>query len=79
MNLAFTETDGGIERGEATETDRDGRYGRARPEGPVLLLKDGNEIGGHRVQFTAGSEQWIGQKFPIACDADVRLLRTCLV
>ena len=48
IDLAFAEADGGVERGKAAEADRDGRHGRARAEGPVLFLEDGDEVGGHQ-------------------------------
>ena len=47
VQVAFAETDGGVERGEATETNVEGRNGRAGTEVAVLLLKDGGE--GRRV------------------------------
>ena len=54
VDLAFAEADGGVEGSEAAKADRDGRHGRARAEGAVLLLEDGGEIGGHgfRLQVT---------------------------
>lgn len=47
VQVAFAETDGGVERGEAAETDVEGWNGRAGTEIAVLLLKDGGE--GRRV------------------------------
>ena len=46
-DLAFTQADGGIERSEPAEPDRDGRHGSARTECAVFLLKYWGEIGGH--------------------------------
>ena len=43
VQVAFAETDGGVERGEATETNVEGRNGRAGTEVAVLLLEDGGE------------------------------------
>ena len=48
-DLAFAQADGGVERGEAAEANRDGRHRRARAQGAVLLLKDGNKISSHQV------------------------------
>ena len=45
VEAAFAETDGGVERGETTETDVEGRNGCARAEVAVLLLEDGREGG----------------------------------
>jgi hypothetical protein len=45
VQVAFAETDGGVERGEATETDVEGWNGGAGTEVAVLLLKDGG-VGG---------------------------------
>src|ERR1039458_5875960 len=50
--LAFAETDGGVQRGEAAETDRDGRHRRPGTQRAVLFLKDGNNFSGHLVQIT---------------------------
>ncbi len=47
VEAAFAEADGGVERGEAAETDVEGRHGRAGAEVAVLLFKDGDECGGH--------------------------------
>ncbi len=47
VEAAFAETDGGVEGGEAAETDVEGRYGRAGAEVSVLLFKYGDECGGH--------------------------------
>jgi hypothetical protein len=53
VNLAFAKADGGVERGEAAETDRDGEHGRPGTQSPVFLLKDWDEFGGrHRLQIT---------------------------
>jgi hypothetical protein len=57
VKMAFAESDGGVERGESAKTDRDRGHGRARAEGPVFLLKDLDEFGGHHLQFTG----WGGQ------------------
>lgn len=46
VELAFTETDGGIERGEAAKADVQRRDGSAGAELSVLLLKEGCEGGG---------------------------------
>ena len=52
VQMAFAEANGGVERGESAKTDRDRGHGRARAEGPVFLLKDLDEFGGHHLQFT---------------------------
>ena len=59
VDVAFAETDGGVEGSEATEAEGDGRHRSARPERSVFLLKDGNKIGGHNdsLQLSVGSCQ----------------------
>ena len=47
VEAAFTETDGGVEGGEAAETDVEGWNGRAGAEVSVLLFKYRDECGGH--------------------------------
>jgi hypothetical protein len=47
VNLALAKTDGGVQRGEAAETNRDGGHRRAGTESPVFLLKDLDKFGGH--------------------------------
>ena len=47
VKLAFAQTNGGVERGEAAEADVERRNGSARAEVAVLLFKDGDECGGH--------------------------------
>jgi len=47
VEAAFAETDGGVEGGEAAETDVEGRDGRAGAKVSVLLFKYGDECGGH--------------------------------
>ena len=54
-NLPFAQADGGVQRGKAAETDRDGGHGRPGAQGPVLLLKDWDKISGHCVQLTVDS------------------------
>ena len=41
--LAFAKPDGGVETGEAPKPDFDGRHGRPRPQGTVLLVKEGDQ------------------------------------
>ncbi len=43
VEAAFTEADGGVERGEAAEADVDGRHRRSRANLAVLLFEDGDE------------------------------------
>lgn len=71
MDAALAETDGGVERGEATETDGDGRQRSARPEGAIFVLEDRDEIGGHNdslqssvdsCQLADRAEEGIGRK-----------------
>jgi len=47
VEAAFTETDGGVEGGEAAETDVEGWNGRAGAKVSVLLFKYRDECGGH--------------------------------
>lgn len=47
VEAAFAETDGGVEGGEAAETDVEWRDGRAGAKVSVLLFKYGDECGGH--------------------------------
>ena len=47
VEAAFAEADGGVEGGEAAETDVEGWYGRAGAEVSVLLFKYRDECGGH--------------------------------
>ena len=47
VEAAFAEADGGVEGGEAAETDVEGRDGRAGAKVSVLLFKYGDECGGH--------------------------------
>ena len=49
VETAFAETNGGVERGEAAETDIERRNGRAGAEVAVLLFKDGDKRGVHDV------------------------------
>jgi len=46
-DLPFAQADGGVQRGESAEADRDGRHGRARAERAVFFLENGGEVGGH--------------------------------
>lgn len=41
-DFAFAQTNGGVERCETAEADRDGRDGRARAKCAVFVFKDGN-------------------------------------
>ncbi len=45
VEAAFAEADGGVEGGEAAETDVEWRHGCARAEVAVLVLEDGDERG----------------------------------
>jgi hypothetical protein len=45
VEAAFTETDGGVERGETAEADVESGNGRSGTEFAVLLLEDGDEGG----------------------------------
>jgi hypothetical protein len=54
VETAFAEADGGVERGEATETDVECGDGSPGAEFAVLLLEDGDEGGGCRGFFCAG-------------------------
>ena len=47
VEAAFSQTNGGVERGEAVETDIERWNGCAGPEVSVLLFKYGDECGGH--------------------------------
>ena len=47
VETAFAEADGGVEGGEAAETDVELRDGRAGTEVAVLLFEDGDERGLH--------------------------------
>lgn|SRR5579862_4996546 len=47
-DAAFAQADGGVQRGESAETDEDGRHGRPRTEGAILLLKNCGKIEGHQ-------------------------------
>ena len=47
VKAAFAKPDGGVEGGEAAETDVEGWYGRAGAEVSVLLFKYRDECGGH--------------------------------
>jgi hypothetical protein len=47
VDVGFAKADGGVERGEAAETDGDGRHGSARPKRAIFELKDRDEIEGH--------------------------------
>jgi hypothetical protein len=49
VDVGFAKADGGVERGEAAETDGDGRHGSARPKRAIFELKDGDKIEGHSV------------------------------
>src|ERR1039458_8770084 len=49
-NLPFAEADGGVQRGKAAKTDRDGGHGRPGTQGPVLFLKDWDKIGRHPME-----------------------------
>jgi hypothetical protein len=59
---AFAKADGGVERGEAAETEGDGRHGGAGPEQAIFVLEDGDEIGGHKdsLQLSVDSCQLTG-------------------
>ena len=50
VDRPFAQADGGVERGEAAEAHMNGRHGRARAKGAVLLLKDGDDVEGHQKQ-----------------------------
>ena len=49
-DFALAKADGGVERSEAPEAHMDGRHGRARAKGAVLVLKNGDDVGGHGKQ-----------------------------
>jgi hypothetical protein len=62
VQAAFTETDGGVERGEAAEADVERGDGGARSQFAVLVLEDGDERGGGVGSFFAwlsGSGAWL--------------------
>lgn len=43
VKASFTKPDRGVERGEAAETDIEGRYGRPRPKFAILFFEDGDD------------------------------------
>ena len=47
MDSSFTQSDGGVEAGEAVKADIERRDGSAGSEVPVLLFKNGDECRGH--------------------------------
>ena len=47
VDFALAQADGGVERGEAAEAHMDGRHGRARAEGAVLLAERWGRDRGH--------------------------------
>jgi hypothetical protein len=47
VKTSLAKPDGGVERGEAAETDVEGRDGGTWPEGAILLFKDGDKRGEH--------------------------------
>ncbi len=49
MQVALAQADGGVERGEAAETDVERRDGRAGAKLAVLVLEDFDERGGHLI------------------------------
>ncbi len=61
VEAAFAEADGGVEGGEATETDVEWRHGCARAEVAVLVLEDGDERG-WGVEF-GGVRSWGARPF----------------
>src|ERR1700678_894296 len=50
MQAAFTQTDGGVQAGKATETNFKPGKRSARPKGPVLFRKQRMQFGIHRLQ-----------------------------
>ena len=47
-DLAFAKADGGVQRGEPAETDHEWRHRGPRPQSPILVLKDRDELRGHK-------------------------------
>jgi hypothetical protein len=43
VKASFTKPDGGVERGEAAETDIKGRHGSPRPKFAILFFEDGDD------------------------------------
>ena len=48
-DLAFAQTDGGVERSESAEPNRDGRNRRSRAQYAIFLFKDRYKFGGHQI------------------------------
>jgi len=63
VNLAFAETDGGVERGETAETDRDGGIGARGRRARYSSWKMGTTSGTARIQFTGASCQLLVVSF----------------
>jgi hypothetical protein len=60
---ALAQADGGIEGGEATETDVQSGDGSAGPQLAVLVLEDGNQRGGHDgFRLTCGASESASQR-----------------
>ncbi len=48
-DFAFAQTDGGVQRSETAEANREGRHRRSRTQGTIFLLKDRDKISSHHV------------------------------
>jgi hypothetical protein len=49
-DFALAKADGGVERSEAPEAHMDGRHGRSRAKGAVLVLENGDRIESHELK-----------------------------
>ena len=61
-DFALAKADGGVERGEAPEAHVDGRHGRSRAKGAVLVLKNGDGVGGHGKQNSRERQEVVAER-----------------